>query len=656
LELRGVDATASRDDARDAAALAVRDAQLDNQLPDALAEVILARRNADVDLPRDFDHDRDTETASSTSAAPMTGPEPLLRPRRGEPPAALWASASRRRRGLDDDATSSAERLIALESLLIAPGPFDLNVDEALLDAVAECIAGLSVSNDDDDHADDAAGSLILPAPQHADAAALLAAPLATHCVAAGAGAPPAPPSLYVASLRLGDLRLSATLTTAAARPGAAAFFGARRQLLHRFASAGGFALVDVADSPIALRGVAWTHVLATPAGLAAALRRHAAPQLLRAAAQLLGSVALVGPLADGASALRAAAGALGAARDARGPGDAAAALARAASALGRGALLAVLNGTSRAAGLGASALALATLDASYAARRATRPVNAPDAALRGARELPLALFDAVAGLVTTPAGELWAAGGARWHPAAAAALARGAARGVAHAAFRPPAALLDAVSKEATAGAMALRRAAAGAGGARGRARLPRDFAAEATGGDADSESSLDNGAADAAAAVGLPDAALPDAGPGGRAPPADAPARWAAILAGLGGGRGRALLAEGVVDGCLVKRDRALIFTRHTAAYVDYARGVLRWRAPLRDVASARGDAAARTVVLRTQLRLPAPLPQLPLRRTLRCPTAAAFSRVAALCNRYCGAEHTLLDTNDDADRGAW
>jgi hypothetical protein len=648
LELRGVDATASRDDARDAAALAVRDAQLDNQLPDALAEVILARRNADVDLPRDFDHDRDTETASSTSAAPMTGPEPLLRPRRGEPSAALWASASRRRRGLDDDATSSsssAERLIALESLLIAPGPFDLNVDEALLDAVAECIAGLSVSNDDDDHADDAAGSLILPAPQHADAAALLAAPLATHCVAAGAGAPPAPPSLYVASLRLGDLRLSATLTTAAARPGAAAFFGARRQLLHRFASAGGFALVDVADSPIALRGVAWTHVLATPAGLAAALRRHAAPQLLRAAAQLLGSVALVGPLADGASALRAAAGALGAARDARGPGDAAAALARAASALGRGALLAVLNGTSRAAGLGASALALATLDASYAARRATRPVNAPDAALRGARELPLALFDAVAGLVTTPAGELWAAGGARWHPAAAAALARGAARGVAHAAFRPPAALLDAVSKEATAGAMALRRAAAGAGGARGRARLPRDFAAEATGGDADSESSLDNGAADAAAAVGLPDAALPDAGQGGRAPPADAPARWAAILAGLGGGRGRALLAEGVVDGCLVKRDRALIFTRHTAAYVDYARGVLRWRAPLRDVASARGDAAARTVVLRTQLRLPHPLPQLPLRRTLRCPTAAAFSRVAALCNRYCGAEHTLL-----------
>ena len=650
LELRGVDATASRDDARDAAALAVRDAQLDNQLPDALAEVILARRNADVDLPRDYGDDRDTDT-SSTSAA--TGPEPLLRPRRGEPPAALWASASRRRRGLDDDATSSSspERLIALESLLIAPGPFDLNVDEALLDAVAECIAGLSASNDDD--ADDTPASVLLPAPQHADAAALLAAPLAAHCVAAGAGAPPAPPSLYIASLRLGDLRLSATLTTAAARPGAAAFFGARRQLLHRFASAGGFALVDVADSPIALRGVAWTHVLATPAGLAAALRRHAAPQLLRAAAQLLGSVALVGPLADGASALRAAAGALGAARDARGPGDAAAALARAASALGRGAILAILNGTSRAAGLGASALALATLDASYAARRATRPVNAPDAALRGARELPLALFDAVAGLLTTPAGELWAAGGARWHPAAAAALARGAARGVAHAAFRPPAALLDAVSKEATAGAMALRRAAAGAGGARGRARLPRDFAAEATGGDADSERSLDNGAADAAAAVGLPDAALPDAGPGGRAPPADAPARWAAILAALGGGRGRALLAEGVVDGCLVKRDRALIFTRHTAAYVDYARGVLRWRAPLRDVASARGDAAARTVVLRTQLRLPHPLPQLPLRRTLRCPTAAAFSRVAALCNRYCGAEHA---DDSDADRGAW
>ena len=120
--------------------------------------------------------------------------------------------------------------------------------------------------------------------------------------------------------------------------------------------------------------------------------------------------------------------------------------------------------------------------------------------------------------------------------------------------------------------------------------------------------------------------------------------------MLAALGGARGRALLGEGVVDGCVVKRDRALIFTRRTVAYVDYRRGVLRWRAVLADVASALCDAGARTVQLRTALRLPRPLPQLPMRRMLRCPTAAAFARVAALCNRHCGAERTAQGDEQD------
>jgi hypothetical protein len=60
------------------------------------------------------------------------------------------------------------------------------------------------------------------------------------------------------------------------------------------------------------------------------------------------------------------------------------------------------------------------------------------------------------------------------------------------------------------------------------------------------------------------------------------------------------------------------------------------------------ARNDAAARVVHLRTRLRLPLPLPRalggggaarIPLRRTVRCPTARAFATVTFLVNRYCG-----------------
>jgi hypothetical protein len=416
-----------------------------------------------------------------------------------------------------------------------------------------------------------------------------------------------------------------------------------RAQVLHRITAAGGFNYTDVYNVPLALRGVDWSHVLASPEGLSDALRRHAAPQLLRALTQLLGSVALLGVLADGAAALRRGVReCVVAPAAAATPAAGAAALAHGAASLGASAALLALDGTARAAGLAASGFALLTLDARYAARRRARPVNAQDAALRGLRELPLGVWEAVAGLVTIPASALWASaapdGGGRvattalWRPGAVAALARGGARAAAHALFRPPAALCDALAKEASAGALALRRRSATAGGAgigeRARARLPRDFRAEAVRAEGASATSA---SASASATSASTCGAADDASAAPRA-------EWESLLLPLGR-RGASLLSEGVVDGCRVKLGKALVFTTASVAYVDYGRGALRWRVRLDDVASTRSDAPARSVSLRTRLALPLGAGALPLRRRVRCASDAAFELVTFLLNRYAG-----------------
>jgi hypothetical protein len=126
--LRGLDATASRSEHGEAASLLIRDAQVDNQMVDARSEVVVARRRAPVQL-RSADA---APGASSASAASSSSASPDA--------AALWLSVSRARGAA---AAQPGGRVLSLEAVSCIPGPFDVNVDETLLDALVECVREL---------------------------------------------------------------------------------------------------------------------------------------------------------------------------------------------------------------------------------------------------------------------------------------------------------------------------------------------------------------------------------------------------------------------------------------------------------------------------------------------------------------------------------
>jgi hypothetical protein len=245
-QLTDIDCLLARSDAAESAQLAVRDAQVDNQLVDAHSEVVLASRSAPVELPP-----RATDANGGDTAAPQP-------PDGAMAAGALWVSVARARGGAAPPAG-----VHAFESLAIAPGPFDLNIDEALLDELVAFAAALpladlwqgeewrrqrraDVSGGGD--ADSAAAAAAAAADVAAAASAhrgggaavgrLLAEALvadwaaAAHASAAGAAhaASSGATKLYVKRLFIGDLRANCTLTTAAGRGPNASQLQARRE------------------------------------------------------------------------------------------------------------------------------------------------------------------------------------------------------------------------------------------------------------------------------------------------------------------------------------------------------------------------------------------------------------------------------------------